>query len=106
MQIADSDFEGPYTIDTTVIPDNKAAVYTIICHAKNGKNYVTDVGESGETGKRLANHERRPSWGQNCDGSLAAYLRYMPSSAGYDAADRRKLENRIRQQYDPPCGKR
>lgn len=106
MTISGVEFEGPYSIDTTVISANRAAVYVIICTASDKKNYVTDVGESGEIGLRIANHERRPCWERNCDGSLSVYLRYMPSSQGYTAADRRELESKIRNQYKPPCGKR
>ncbi len=104
MQIAGVEFEGPVSVDTTVIPANRAAVYVIICRKSDQKNYVTDVGESGETGKRIATHERRPCWERNCNGTLSVYLRYMPTSEGYTAADRRQLERKIRQQYDPPCG--
>lgn len=106
IKISDIDFEGPYSIDTTTIPANRAAVYVIICKSnKADKYYVIDVGESGEAGVRLANHERRPCWEQHCDGSLSVYLCYMPSSQGYDSASRRALEAKIRRQYDPPCGK-
>jgi len=105
MKIAGIEFDGPHDIDTTSIPANRAAVYAITCRSTDGKYHVIDVGESGETGVRLANHERRPCWKHNCNGSLSAYLHYMPSSQGYDAASRRQLEAKIRQQYSPPCGK-
>jgi len=105
MTISGYEFEGPYSVETTVIPADRAAVYVIICKASDGKHYVKDVGESGEIGIRIANHDRRPCWERNCDGSLFVYLRYMPSSQGYTAADRRELESKIRNQYNPPCGK-
>jgi len=105
MKIADIEFEGPYIVDTTSIPANRAAVYVIICKSSNGTNSVVDVGESGETGIRLANHPRRSCWVRYCNGTLSVYLRYMPTSEGYDAASRRKLESRIRERNNPPCGK-
>ena len=105
MRITNIDFEGPFSIDTTTIPANRAAVYVIICRSKDGKSHVTDVGESGEIGLRLASHERRPCWKRNCNGIPSVYLHYMPSSSGSDAASRRQLEQQIRQQYNPPCGK-
>jgi len=104
--ISGYEFEGPFSIDTAVIPANRAAVYVIICKASDGKEYVKDVGESGEVGIRIANHDRRPCWERNCNGSLSVYFCYMPSSEGYTAADRRTLEDKIRNQYNPPCGKR
>lgn len=91
MIISNYEFEGPYSIDSTVIPPNRAAVYVIICKTYDGKYYVTDVGESGEIGIRIANHERRPCWERNNNGSLSVYLRYMPANQGYTASDRRKL---------------
>lgn len=104
MTFCDVDFEGPYSIDTTEIPANRAAVYVIICEL-SGEYRTMDVGESGEVGVRIADHERRPCWQENCTGSLSVYLRYMPSSAGYTSADRRELERKIRDKYSPPCGK-
>lgn len=105
MRISGYEFEGPYSIDTTVIPADRAAVYVIICTSSDGKHYVKDVGESGEIGVRIANHDRRPCWERNCDGSLYVYLHYVPSSEGYTPADRRKLESEIRNEHNPPCGK-
>jgi hypothetical protein len=105
LKIADIEFDGPYGIDTTSIPADRAAVYVIICKSSDGKYHVIDVGESGETGIRLANHERRPCWVRNCGGVLFVYLRYMPASEGFDAASRRLVERKIRERYNPPCGK-
>ena len=105
LRICELNFEGPYSIDTTEIPANRAAVYVIICNL-SGKNHVTDVGESGEVGVRIVDHERKPYWETNCTGSLWVYLRYMPSSEGYTSEDRRELEKKIREKYSPPCGVR
>jgi len=104
MEISGVSFEGPYSIDTTVIPANRAAVYVIICRTNDGRNIVVDVGESGETGIRIANHDRKPCWERKCNGLLRVHLHFMPTSAGYTTADRRQLEGKIRQQYNPPCG--
>jgi len=106
IEIYGYEFEGPYSIDTTVIPPNRAAVYVIICKTSDGKSYVKDVGESGEVDVRIGNHDRRPCWERNCGGSLSVYLHYMPSSENYTVVDRRELENKIRNGYDPPCGKK
>jgi len=105
MKIADCDFGGPYGIDTTEIPANRAAVYLIICRLSSGKRSIMDVGESGEVGVRIADHERRPCWRRNCTGDLSVYLRYMASSDGYTSADRREFEKKIRNSYPVSCGK-
>ena len=105
MEISGVDFEGPYDVNSAVIPRNRAAVYVIICRKADGKNHVIDVGESGEVGLRLSTHTRRSCWGRNCSGILYVYLRYMPTSEGYDSVSRRTLEAKIRREYNPPCGK-
>jgi hypothetical protein len=105
VKISGVDFEGPYSVDSTVILRDRAAVYVIICRKTNGDNVVMDVGESGEVGVRIALHPRRSCWERNCSGTLHVYLRYMPTSEGYDAASRRALEAKIRREYTPPCGK-
>lgn len=105
MKISGVDFKGPYDVDSTVIPRDRAAVYVIICRKTNGENLVIDVGESGEVGLRISTHTRRSCWERNCSGTLYVYLRYMPTSEGHDAASRRALEAKIRREYNPPCGK-
>jgi len=105
MTISGVEFEGPYDIESTVIPANRAAVYVIVCITDEGKN-VIDVGESGEVGIRISNHERKPCWEDNCTGNLYVYLHYMSSSEGYTSEDRRKLESKIRNEYNPLCGKK
>ena len=104
MEISGYNFEGPYAIDATEIPSNRAAVYVIICKTSESKYYVKDVGESGEVGIRIGSHDRRPCWESNCNGTLSVYLLFMASSSGYSSEDRRKVENKIIDKYKPPCG--
>lgn len=106
LKIFGIEFEGPFNIETANIPPNRAAVYLIICKASDGKNYIIDVGESGEVGVRIANHDRRPCWERNCNGSLSVFICYMPSSEGFTPNDRRYLEEKIRKEYNPPCGRK
>lgn len=105
MKISGYSFEGPFDIETTNIPSDRATVYVIICKTPDGTNRVMDVGESGEVGVRIASHDRRPCWERSCNGSLRlkVYLRYM-SSPDYTPEERRALEQKIRDQYRPPCG--
>jgi len=105
--VSKNDFKGPYDIDSTVIPANRAAVYLIVSMSNNGNKHVIDVGESGEIGIRIGAHDRRPCWERHRNGgALYAYLLYMPRSEGYTAEDRRKVEQEMRIRYNPPCGKR
>ncbi|MHA1828361.1 MAG: hypothetical protein ACTSX6_06905 [Candidatus Heimdallarchaeaceae archaeon] len=105
MKISDVTFEGPFEVDKAEIPKNRAGVYAILCKKSDGKYYVMDVGESGQSGIRIGNHDRKPCWEKKCDGTLSVYIRYMPTKE-YTPEDRRKLESKIRKQYDPPCGKK
>jgi hypothetical protein len=77
MKISDYDFNGPYSIDSVeaTLPANRAAVYAILHKSSDGKYYVVDVGESGEVGVRLANHDRRSCWDRICNGSPLMRLR-------------------------------
>jgi len=103
MEISGYSFEGPFDIDATEIPANRAAVYVIICKTAEGENHVKDVGESGEVGVRIGSHDRKSCWEKNCNGTLGVYLRYMPSP-DYSPEERRALEQKIRNQCKPPCG--
>ncbi len=89
MNVCGYKFEGPFSVETTVVPVNRAAVYVIIQYAEDGQCYVRDVGVSNEQ-----NWDRN-----NYDGSLALYLRYMPSTEGYTSADRQELACKIWNYY-------
>jgi len=89
-------FEDPYVIGKELI--DRAAVYVIL----DSNNNIVDVGQSGETGTRLANHERKPCWDRY--GGKWFAVRWMPSDR-YSEEDRREVEGKIRESEDPPCGK-
>ena len=106
LNICGHQFEGPYDIKTTEIPANRAAIYAILTRDPSGNLTMLDVGESGETGIRLANHDRSLEWLIHGKGKNEVYLLFMPSSAGYTAQHRRDIEKQIRNTYNPPCGVR
>jgi hypothetical protein len=43
-----------------------AAVYAILCVSDSGKWTMADVGQSGEVGTRIDNHDRKKCWQGNC----------------------------------------
>jgi len=96
VNISGYSFEGPYEIGKELV--NRAAVYVIL----DSGSGVVDVGQSGETGTRLSNHERKPCWDRN-NGKWFA-VRWMPSDQS-SREDREEFESKIRESEDPPCGK-
>ena len=93
-------FEGPYT-DTAHLAD-RSGVYAIHCH-RNAAYYLIDVGESAEVKTRIDNHDRKDCWRRNCGGTLTVSVLYTPNQ---QQAGRMAIEQELRKQYDPPCGKR
>jgi hypothetical protein len=91
MNICGYKFNGPFSVETTVVPVNRAAVYVIVYTAPDGQCYIKDVGVSNEQ-----------YWDRNNDGTLSLYLRHMPSTEGYTSKDRQILERKIRDCYNLP----
>lgn len=90
-------FEGPYEIGKRLV--DRAAVYVILDTNRD----LIDVGQSGETGTRLSNHDRKLCWNRN--GGKWFAVRWMPSDR-YSREDREALESEIRNNYDLSCGKK
>lgn len=91
-------FEGPYTSTNSL--QDKAGVYAIHCY-KDGKYYLLDVGESETVKSRVENHERKSCWQRNCPETITYSVYYTPN---LDQEGRMKIEQEIRNQYNPPCG--
>jgi hypothetical protein len=83
-----------------------AAVYVVLCVAQDGSWTVLDVGQSGQAGSQIYDHDRSGCWAMNCaNNNIWVGVYRMPSSQ-YTRQDREWLEAQIRSQYQPPCGKR
>jgi len=94
-------FEGPYT--STEYLKNQAGVYVILDKRSDGKWWVIDVGESTEVKNRVENHDRSGCWQRNNSGTLGIAVLYTP---GWSAEQRRSLESKIREAFNPVCGVR
>ena len=92
-------FEGSYTSTTKL--EDRSGVYAILCQ-KEGNNHVVDVGESATVKSRVDSHDRKDCWKRNCNGTLAVAVYYTPN---LQQPGRMAIEQELRQQYDPPCGK-
>jgi len=83
-----------------------AAVYVILCVAQDGSWTVLDVGQSGQVGIRIDDHDRKECWTRNCANNNIWVCVYRMPSSQYTRQDREKFEAELRSQYRPPCGKR
>lgn len=92
-------FDGPYTSTDSL--DDRSGIYAINCY-RDGKYFLIDVGESATVSTRVINHDRKDCWQSNCEGTITYAVRYTP---GMEEAGRMAIEQEIRTEYDPPCGK-
>jgi hypothetical protein len=93
-------FAGPYK--STAPLEDRSGVYTILTPTDTTHYKVVDVGESAKVKTRVENHDRAPCWRRNAyDGGLHYAVHYTP---GLHQAGRKAVEQKIRQQYRPPCG--
>jgi len=99
ITVGDYTFDGPYLSTDSI--ENKSGVYAIHCK-KDEKYFLVDVGESAEVKSRLDSHDRKDCWQRNCQGTLTYSVYYTPN---LQPSGRMEVEQKIRAQYDPPCGK-
>jgi hypothetical protein len=83
-----------------------AAIYVIICIDLNTGKYKTlDVGQSGQLGTRINNHDREECWKKRCAGDIWVCIYPMPT-ANFSVEQRLEKEQSLRQRLNPPCGVR
>jgi len=92
-------FEGPY--DSIGSLEDNSGVYAILCK-ESDKYYVKDIGESANVKTRIENHDRADCWKKNCTGKLYVAVLYTPNK---QSAGRMLIEQELRAEYDPVCGK-
>lgn len=98
FNVGNYSFEGPYTSTNSL--QDRSGVYVIVCHS--GGNYsLVDVGESGTVKSRIESHDRKSCWNGNCNSTLNVAVLYTPN---LQQTGRRKIEQEIRNQFNPPCG--
>lgn len=97
-------FDGPYSLDSKDFID-RAAIYAILClNTSTNKYTVVYIGESGEVGTRLSNHNKKYCWRNHCATSLHVAIFYTPTNR-YSMEDRLRIESELIDQYDPDCNK-
>jgi len=99
ITIGEYTFEGTYA--STYALEDHSGIYAILCHQDN-KYRLIDVGESATVKSRVENHDRKYCWRRNCSGTLKVAVYYTPH---LQQNGRMQIEQEIRKNYDPPCGK-
>ena len=100
IEIAGYRFEGPY--ESTSDLENRSGVYSILTPTGNSRYKIIDVGESATVRTRVEGHDRKSCWRRNANNGQIRYAAYY--TPGLQQAGRKKIEQKIREQYNPPCG--
>ncbi len=94
--------EGPYTNSNDL--KNASGVYVILTrNGSTSKWTVIDIGESHDLRERVENHDRSNCWDSHSKGTVACAPIYTPHK---QQAGRREIEQELRAQFTPACGKR
>jgi hypothetical protein len=83
-----------------------AAIYIIICVHPDKSWTIIDIGESGELGSRIDDHDRRVCWEGKCTSKNIWVCVYQMPTSKYSKKDRLNLEHKLRSQHSNLCGKR
>ena len=92
--LAGHSFEGPYFNTSNLY--YRSGVYVVVCGTPAN---VIDVGESANVRERVENHDRQTCWSRKCAGTLKYGAHYVQGEQ-----QRKRVEQSIRKQYNPPCG--
>jgi hypothetical protein len=95
MNIFGYKFKGPYEIGDEVI--DRPSVYIIV----NSNDRIVDVDQTGSSGVKLSDHERKSCWDEN-EGTRF-FVAWMPTDE-YEERDRKMLVNQIKETINfIPC---
>lgn len=99
ITIGNLNFDGPFSGPSQLQP--RSGVYAILGRGAGVGNWiVVDVGETGDVKDRVENHDRKQQWQGTGHATLGVAAFYC------DAATRMRVEQQLRQQYNPACGDR
>jgi len=101
IEIGDYVFEGPY--DSTDSLKDNSGVYAILDKRTDGNFYVVDIGESAQVKTRIEGHDRVGCWKKQAKGALYVAVHYTPNK---QQSGRKEIEQKLRDQFNPPCGDR
>lgn len=100
IEIAGYEFAGPYKLTTSL--EDRSGVYAILTPTSTTRYNIIDVGESAKVKTRVENHDRKPCWRRHANNGQILYAVYY--TPGLHQTGRKEIEQKIRKQYNPPCG--
>ena len=100
IEIGNYSFEGYYSSPTYL--EDEPGLYAIFCRIYE-KDVLLDVGESANVKSRVEDNEKSSCWRRNCPSALGYAVLYTPK---LNEKKRMKIEDEIRDQYNPVCGRR
>ncbi len=92
--------EGCWTDPNNI--EARSGVYIIWC-GDDSPSKVIDVGEAHDVSNRVLDHDRSDCWKRYCQNKIWYSAIYTPNQ---QQAGRKIIEQKIRQQENPPCGER
>jgi hypothetical protein len=99
IEIGNYSFEGYYSSPSHF--EEVAGIYAIFCRNYE-KDVLIDIGESENVRLKVENNERSNCWRRTCASALGYAVLYTPN---LDEKGRMKIEEEIRDQYNPVCGR-
>jgi len=99
IKIGNYNFEGPFaSVDEL---KKQSGVYVVLGrNASTDRWNVVDVGESENVHDRMDNHDRSDCWRRQGYASIMVAVYYC------NEQQRMRIEQELREQFNPPCGKR
>lgn len=99
IQIGSYNFEGPFSNTSSL--RKQSGVYAILGRNSDSERWVVvDVGEAGDVQERVSNHDRKDCWSRQGYRQLQVAVYYC------DERTRMSVEQELRAQFNPACGKR
>lgn len=99
IEIGNYNFEGYYSSPEYL--EDEPGLYTIFCR-KYEKDVLLDIGESENVKSSVQDNEKSNCWIRNCPSALGYAVLYTPD---LDDKGRMEIEEEIRDQYNPVCGR-
>jgi len=100
IEIGNYSFEGYFSSPAYI--EEAPGLYAIFCRHYE-KDLLVDTGESDNVRLRVENNEKSNCWRRNCPSALGYAVLYTPD---LDEEERKRIEEEIRDQYNPVCGRK
>lgn len=100
IEIGKYSFEGYYS--SPALFNEEPGIYAIFCRNYE-KDILIDTGEADNIRLKVENNERSNCWRRTCASALGYAVLYTPDLV---EKERIEIEEEIRDQYNPVCGRK